>query len=104
MDEIHHSQPDETAAGTVLPARRDGFLCVISLLSTFLRPFVMSEPRFNSANTAATPPPLAAGAAGAAAAGGGGGGGGPGGGGGGGALAAAGAAAPAGLYWLVVTP
>jgi hypothetical protein len=66
-------------AGTVLPARREGFLCVISLLSTFLRPLVTSEPRLISANTAATPPPAAG-----AAAGGGGGAGGPGGGGGGG--------------------
>lgn len=42
--------------GTVCPALNDGFLCVISLLSTFLRPLVTSSPRLSSANTAATPP------------------------------------------------
>ena len=76
--------PDDPAVlGTVEDARNAGFLCVISLLSTLRRPFVTSEPRLSSANTAATPP------AGAAAgvverAGGGGPGGGGGGGGGGG--------------------
>lgn len=73
----------EEEAGTVLPARRAGFLCVISLLSTFLRCFVISSPRLSSAKTAETPP-----AAGAEAAAGGGGPGGGGGGGGGGAPAA----------------
>lgn len=72
----------EEEAGTVLPARRAGFLCVISLLSTFLRCFVTSSPRLRSAKTAETPP-----AAGAGAAAGGGGPGGGGGGGGGGAPA-----------------
>lgn len=56
----------------MLPALSAGFLCVISLLSTFLKPFVTSSPRLSSAKTAATPPP----GAGAAEAGGGGGGGG----------------------------
>jgi hypothetical protein len=32
---------------------REGFLCVISLLSTFRSPFVTSSPLFNSASTAA---------------------------------------------------
>lgn len=66
-------------AGTTLLALKAGFLWVISLLSTFLRPRVTSEPLLRSANSAAWPP---AGAAGAEPAGGGGGG--PGGGGGGG--------------------
>lgn len=86
-------------AGTVLPARSEGFLCVISLLSTFLRPFVTSEPRLISAKTAVTPP-----AAGVAAAGAGGGGGPGGGGGGGGGGAPPAAAEPADLYSLVETP
>lgn len=47
--------------GTVFPALNDGFLCVISLLSTFLRPLVTSSPRLSSANTAATPPAAGAG-------------------------------------------
>ena len=67
----------------MLLALNSGFLCVISLLSTFLRPFVTSAPRLSSAKTADTPP--AAGAGGGTVAGGGGG---PGGGGGGGAPAA----------------
>lgn len=41
---------------TVLPARSDGFLCVISDLSTFRSPLVTSEPLFNSKNTASNPP------------------------------------------------
>ncbi len=69
--------------GTVEDARKAGFLCVISLLSTLRRFFVTSEPRLSSANTAATPP--AEFAAGAVEGGGGGPGGGGGGGGGGGA-------------------
>ena len=60
-------------AGTTLLARRAGFLCVISDLSTFRSPFVTASPRFNSAKTADAPP--AAGAGGAATGGGGGGGG-----------------------------
>lgn len=65
--------PPLFAAGTTLDARRLGFLCVISDLSTLRSPFVTSSPRFRSAKTAAAPP---AEAACAAAAGGGGGGGG----------------------------
>ena len=68
------------AAGTVLPARNAGFLCVISLLSTLRKPLVTSEPLFKSANTAPMPPAgadvEAGGGGGAAGAGGGGGGGG----------------------------
>jgi hypothetical protein len=60
--------------GTVGDARKAGFLCVISLLSTLRRFFVTSEPRLSSANTAATPP--AAAGAGVRVGGGGGGGGG----------------------------
>jgi hypothetical protein len=67
-----------TVLGTAEDARKAGFLCVISLLSTLRRFFVTSEPRLSSAKTAATPP------AGAGERVGGGGGGGPGGGGGGG--------------------
>jgi len=87
--------------GTVEDARNAGFLCVISLLSTFRKFFVTSEPRLSSANTAETPPPPAAGAG---RVGGGGGPGGGGGGGGGGAppLAAAGGAAA--LYWEIGMP
>jgi len=73
--------------GTVEDALKAGFLCVISLLSTFRRFFVTSAPRLSSANTAATPPPAAG--AGGRVGGGGGGGGGTGGGGGGGAPLAA---------------
>lgn len=83
---------DPTVLGTAEDARKAGFLCVISLLSTLRRLFVTSEPRLSSANTAATPPPAAAGA-GDTASGGGGPGGGGGGGGGGARLAAAGSAA-----------
>ena len=61
-------------AGTTLDARSSGFLCVISDLSTFRRPFVTSSPRLSSAKTAPMPPEGAA--AGAAPDGGGGGGGG----------------------------
>lgn len=60
----------------MLPARSEGFLWVISLLSTLRNPFVTSSPRFRSANTAATLVVLdAADVAGAAGGGGGGGGG-----------------------------
>ena len=86
------------AAGTVLPARNAGFLCVISLLSTLRRPLVTSAPRFRSAKTAATPPADGAGAGTAA-----GGGGGPGGGGGGGGGAPV-VGALAVLYSSVETP
>ena len=66
--------------GTVEEARKAGFLCVISLFSTFRSPFVTSAPRLSSANTAATPPSEpGAGAGGGPGAGGGGGGGGSGG-------------------------
>lgn len=78
--------------GTVAPARRPGFLCVISEALTFLSPFVTSDPLFNSLNTAPSPPPAAAGAFGASSNRMGGGGG-PGGGGGGGAPPVAGAGA-----------
>jgi hypothetical protein len=78
---------DPTVLGTAEDARKAGFLCVISLLSTLRRLFVTSSPRLSSANTAATPPPAAAGAG--VRAGGGGGPGGGGGGGGGASLAAA---------------
>ena len=67
-------------AGTVFPARNEGFLWVISLLSTLRNPFVTSSPRFRSANTAATPAALGAADPGDAAWTGGGGGGGGGGG------------------------
>ena len=70
-------EPEPMLEGTVLPALNDGFLCVISLLSTFLRFLVTSAPRLSSAKTADTPPAAGAGAET-------GGGGGPGGGGGGG--------------------
>lgn len=83
---------DPTVLGTAEDARKAGFLCVISLLSTLRRFFVTSEPRLSSANTAAAPPPAAAGA-GERVGGGGGPGGGGGGGGGGAPLAAAGGAA-----------
>jgi hypothetical protein len=65
----------EDDAGTVLLARKAGFLWVISLLSTLRRPLVTSSPLLISAKTAAAPPP-GAGAAAAALGGGGGGGGG----------------------------
>lgn len=55
------NSPAPPLAGTTPPARRAGFLCVISLLSTLRSPFVTSAPRFKSANTAATPPAGAAG-------------------------------------------
>jgi hypothetical protein len=42
------------AAGTTADARSSGFLCVISLLSTFLRPLVTSPP--SSANRPPPPP------------------------------------------------
>lgn len=61
-------------AGTTLDARNSGFLCVISDLSTFRKPFVTSSPRLSSAKTAPMPPEDEA--AGAALGGGGGGGGG----------------------------
>lgn len=88
-----------TVLGTVEDARKAGFLCVISLLSTLRRFFVTSEPRLSSAKTAATPPLLPAAAAGAVGrVGGGGGPGGGGGGGGGGAPPTAVAAGAAALY------
>jgi hypothetical protein len=59
--EDNDDSPAPALAGTTLPARRAGFLCVISLLSTLRSPFVTSAPRFKSANTAATPPAGAAG-------------------------------------------
>lgn len=71
--------PVPLLAGTTLPARRAGFLWVISLLSTLRSPFVTSAPRLRSANTAATPPVDTAGGEGAGPPEGGGGGGGGGG-------------------------
>jgi hypothetical protein len=79
--------------GTVEDARKAGFLCVISLLSTLRRFFVTSEPRLRSAKTAATPPAVAAAGDVGRVGGGGGPGGGGGGGGGGASLLAVGAAA-----------
>lgn len=81
-------------AGTVLEARSSGFLWVISDLSTFLKPFVTSSPRFSSAKTAPMLPP---GAADGEAAGGGGGG-------GGGAPGAPEAEVAEDLNWLTGTP
>jgi hypothetical protein len=91
---------DPAVLGTAEEARKAGFLCVISLLSTLRRFFVTSEPRLSSANTAATPPLPAAGAG---ERGGGGGAGGGGGGGGGGALPAA-AGGAAALYSEIDIP
>lgn len=82
----------------MLLALSAGFLCVISLLSTFLRPLVTSSPRLRSAKTADTPPAAGVGAAVA------GGGGGPGGGGGGGAPPAAAAEGPEAWYSLTDFP
>lgn len=75
--------------GTVAPARKEGFLCVIWSALTFRRPFVTASPLFNSLKTAPSPPESAAGAAFGASSNFIGGGGGPGGGGGGGPPAAA---------------
>jgi hypothetical protein len=52
-------------SGTVEPARSEGFLCVISDLSTLRRPLVTDSPLLSSEKTAPSPP--AAGASGAAA-------------------------------------
>ena len=76
---------DPSFSGTVEFARKDGFLCVISDLSTFLRPLVTASPLLSSEKTAPKPPPSCAGAAlvsliwrtGGGPGGGGGGGGGP---------------------------
>lgn len=69
----------ESFSGTVDPARREGFLCVISDLSTRRKLFVTASPLLSSENTA--PNPVGVGVAALAgairlAAGGGGGGGG----------------------------
>jgi hypothetical protein len=72
-------------SGTVDPARSDGFLCVISDLSTFRRPAVTASPLLSSEKTAPMPPAAAGSAAfctlilrtGGGPGGGGGGGGGP---------------------------
>ena len=66
------------------PARRDGFLWVISVLSTFRRPCVTADPLFNSEKTASSPPAGADGTGSALTSNTGGGPGGGGGGGGGG--------------------
>jgi hypothetical protein len=63
-------------SGTTLPALKDGFLCVISLLSTLRKPCVTASPLFSSAKTAAAPPAGAFPLADATGGGGGGGGGG----------------------------
>ena len=70
-------EEDAGAAGTTLPALNAGFLCVISLLSTFRRPLVTSSPRLSSAKTAAAPPGVGPGSVAEGGGGGGGGGGGP---------------------------
>jgi hypothetical protein len=80
-------------SGTALPALKDGFLCVISLLSTLRKPCVTASPLFNSAKTAADPPAGVFPLAGAVTCGGGGGGG------GGGPVTA-----DIGLYWATGTP
>lgn len=45
-------------------ARREGFLCVISDLSTLRRPWVTAAPLFSSEKTASNPPEEAAAGAG----------------------------------------
>ncbi len=45
-------------SGTVEAARSDGFLCVISALSTLRSPTVTEEPWFSWSNTAVMSPPL----------------------------------------------
>jgi hypothetical protein len=68
--------------GTTDVVRKEGFLCVISLLSTFRNDDVTEVPRLRSAKTALISPPFAFSSLGfirLAALGGGGGGGGPGG-------------------------
>ena len=47
---------------TELPVRSEGFLCVISDLSTFRSPCVTAEPLLSSEKTASNPPEEAAGA------------------------------------------
>lgn len=89
---------DTELVGTTLLARKLGFLCVISLLSTLRNPFVISAPWLISAKTAAAPPAGAEAAGGAAEGGGGGGGG------GGGPAAAAGVLAGLAMYSAIVTP
>ena len=104
LDEHTEDSPGAAGvlAGTVPPALSAGFLCVIWLLSTFLKPFVTSSPLFSCSNTAVMPP--AAGAGAPVAGGGGGPGGGGGGGGGGAPPAAAGAAADDPLYCDTAMP
>jgi hypothetical protein len=46
---------DASRSGTVDEARKAGFLCVISDLSTFLRPFVTASPLLSSEKTAPRP-------------------------------------------------
>jgi hypothetical protein len=74
----------ELPSETVEETRREGFLCVISDLSTLRKPLVTASPLFNSEKTAPRPPGAAVGAAsdltssfGGGPGGGGGGGGGP---------------------------
>eukprot|EP01136_Pigoraptor_vietnamica_P005910 Opistho-1_new@38190 len=54
--------PSSSFAFTTDDARRAGFLCVISLLSTFLRPDVTPSPLLSALNTSERPPPPALGA------------------------------------------
>jgi hypothetical protein len=51
---IPEAEPE--VLGTTLPALSAGFLCVISLFSTFLKPLVTASPRLRSAKTFATFP------------------------------------------------
>lgn len=51
----------EYVSDTIDPARREGFLCVISDLSTFRRPFVTASPWFRAEKTAPNPPGVATG-------------------------------------------
>ena len=85
--------------GTVAPARKDGFLCVISSAVTLRRPFVTASPLLRSLKTAPSPLALGAGAAFGASSNLAGGGGGPGGGGGGGGGPAAPSAGVLGVLW-----
>lgn len=50
----------EAVSGTVLPARREGFLCVICDLSTLRRPAVTDSPLLSCSKTAPMSPPAAA--------------------------------------------
>lgn len=73
--DLARAEPD--CSGAVEPARRPGFLCVISDLSTLRRPDVISSPWLSWSNTADISGPGAAGAGAGGMPGGGGGGGAP---------------------------